>query len=514
MKDLKAHMSNVLFFKRGMLKCHCVWDKDWISEYESPWSLFEKFRYFNSVSSLDFVKYFGNKKNSKNIYNNIDIYELDYYFDKEKLNSEYCFNIIKYNQDNLIEISKEAFNKKNFKNYLWICPLCIQKGYHSIFNQYKFIHNCPFHNVPLVVSCPNCHLKRKYILQTKEGNAPFKCICGFNYLKIDSSLTLWPIVKTNRIKSKPLLKWMSCNDLKINNFIFSDVDYIPIGKIDSELQFKHNISELMKYNNCLPDGYNEENLKISCKGKSQFTTQQLQDKRIEFLGISRYVKFFNSNYTKMQETTGRETLEDYLEARAKTLFISIARRIRKTLLKKHKTCLNYILNNNDNPSTKKVCPLAYAYLLWRKKSQKLQLIKDLNRPKPRGMYRLHHGLFPVINNYNFILEEIIRDWRFKHSIIDSPTHSHEWENLGWIISKVLELMYLSDFNKCICVINQCISNSCTIEESMLNLDEPILYPSIILGSSNEAYDNLKICYKGKHNKISSYREFLCHHKNL
>jgi hypothetical protein len=40
---------------------------------------------------------------------------------------------------------------------LRVCPLCIQRGYHSIVHQIEGLVQCPIHEVPLISTCPKCN---------------------------------------------------------------------------------------------------------------------------------------------------------------------------------------------------------------------------------------------------------------------------------------------------------------------------------------------------------------------
>jgi hypothetical protein len=52
-----------------------TWDSRWISDYESAWSVFEKFKFYNSFSDSDIFKLFGSdviKRKKSNTWSGIN----------------------------------------------------------------------------------------------------------------------------------------------------------------------------------------------------------------------------------------------------------------------------------------------------------------------------------------------------------------------------------------------------------------------------------------------------------
>ena len=95
-----------------------TWKSEYILPYESQWSIRAKFCYLNGESYINFAK-----------------------INKEKKIIGYL-NIPMYIQNN-------GFMNM-LKSQVYICPLCIKSGYHSVFHQYKVLKHCFIHSSTLL----------------------------------------------------------------------------------------------------------------------------------------------------------------------------------------------------------------------------------------------------------------------------------------------------------------------------------------------------------------------------
>jgi len=70
---------------------------------------------------------------------------------------------------------------------MWVCPICIDNGYHSPIQQLPWVTHCPFHKVELINKCPQC--SRGLVLD--KGSLPYLCRwCGYPDIRVrDSSFT-------------------------------------------------------------------------------------------------------------------------------------------------------------------------------------------------------------------------------------------------------------------------------------------------------------------------------------
>ncbi|NOU72681.1 DDE-type integrase/transposase/recombinase [Paenibacillus sp. LMG 31458] len=157
------------------------WNKNWIQSYESPWSLFEKFKYANEINSIELLQTLGTTQ-VKKIKTGLrgrrirNLYTLEG-FEEELLTSAFQSNIVETNKINLDKITsvlnaKDAHYRSHFNDHFVYCPMCLQEGYHSLFHQFKLIHECPFHHIKLENVCLNCHIIPRVITLDKNPAYP------------------------------------------------------------------------------------------------------------------------------------------------------------------------------------------------------------------------------------------------------------------------------------------------------------------------------------------------------
>lgn len=164
-----------------------VWRKEWIYEYESPWSVFEKLALVNLVDRNEILKVFGNPK-VKNIKQYIGDYHRNLLllngFDLQKLHQTLNFDLLEHNK-NIINALIAPFHglystwSHWFHRKLHWCPKCMEGGFHSWLHQFKLLDKCAFHNLNLINSCPDCNETIPFLLSNKQLGYAFRCKCGF-----------------------------------------------------------------------------------------------------------------------------------------------------------------------------------------------------------------------------------------------------------------------------------------------------------------------------------------------
>lgn len=121
-----------------------IWNKNFILPYESMWSIFEKFKYFNALTNKDLKKL--------NIIRSYSRFKVSDYF---YINIQ----IVQKHEKDLINLFKIDIDRhfKFMKMFIWndyyeyfndqikICPLCIKNGYHSYIHQFLWEENCFIH---------------------------------------------------------------------------------------------------------------------------------------------------------------------------------------------------------------------------------------------------------------------------------------------------------------------------------------------------------------------------------
>ncbi|MFB5089328.1 hypothetical protein PGC35_19390 [Psychrobacillus sp. PGGUH221] len=205
-----------------------------IIEFESIWSIVEKFKYNNVINGKEFNELISaNTTYERNDYvlnltptktkqldNLLNFSTYDY---ETKVRKKILGNII---TDSPLQL------KMVFSENLKYCPLCLKGGYHSYFHQLNFVYKCPFHLIELIDHCSKCKAKIKYrIIVT--NTQPYNCNCGYplidgieeKFSKIKNTNTLdsinsfyaWinsPLKNNENIKIYPLI---GCIDVRSLN---------------------------------------------------------------------------------------------------------------------------------------------------------------------------------------------------------------------------------------------------------------------------------------------------------
>lgn len=204
-----------------------VWEKEWISKYESLWSVFNKFMYANNASEKDVFELFGsielkNPKCRSDLNGKRNLYRFRFW-NEEVLKSLLGLNIILLNQDNINKIAGKIPLLSPYNNFLRkhiaFCPECIKVGYHSIFHQVTLINRCPFHNVKLINECPQCKKNIPYFINNLMLNNFFSCSCGYSFYKLKDYISVtqsWHVSNNFEIILPNLIKWININSESIN----------------------------------------------------------------------------------------------------------------------------------------------------------------------------------------------------------------------------------------------------------------------------------------------------------
>lgn len=123
-----------------------IWNTHELRPFESPWSILEKIKLKNYISSKDLLDVYGKEQKNRN--GRLSIKERDLWdfkqFDLSLLEGSLGFSIVKYNLESVYQLTKmlpkEIDRLNMFRNTLYYCPMCIENKYHSMLHQFKWIH--------------------------------------------------------------------------------------------------------------------------------------------------------------------------------------------------------------------------------------------------------------------------------------------------------------------------------------------------------------------------------------
>ncbi|KRE36555.1 hypothetical protein [Paenibacillus sp. Soil724D2] len=189
-----------------------TWNPAWVNPFESAWSIFEKIKYANALTSRDFSNEYIIKIINRS-YNGLHKYLSE--FNKYNLeNITQAIGLNPYEHTNLYmkQLIGMFPNQKDAAFLIrpdhTFCEECLSMGHHSLFHQFGLLHKCPYHLSNLKNICNSCGKKTPFNSLNKKSNGGFECSCSNHFVSIKfNTLSDW---KSNLpIKDELLLKWLS-----------------------------------------------------------------------------------------------------------------------------------------------------------------------------------------------------------------------------------------------------------------------------------------------------------------
>ena len=424
LSSIRSHLyreKRLTFPNKEEQKFSFLWKKEWVNKFESPWSVYTKFQFYNYTDEKEFFQLFGGPEVKKLKGRISDGHKFMYSltsFDNaitkkilgysSRTNQKMINLLINPLQDTLDQGS--SFMSK----YLRFCPICIKDKYHSTFQQFIFLKLCPIHNEPLSNECPNCKVKYTYSIFDANFKSPYECKCGFTY-----STTKKINKMSIKIKDKQFLEWISISSKALvkNLRIFSEFN-TPIHEY-TENDFIYTVKDLL----------NLQQKKVLIKSK-------IEPDLITKHTIDNYKNSDWYNYAHFEQ-------ELYIDTN--TIMNSIARNLRKNLLKKHIRCIKDYTMNAQQGLAKGYCPYAIAYVNWRRRLQRYRGDSAVDNwgTVPLSRERISYFGFPIVTGYYFL-----RDLIYDH-ISTFETENHGYYSLRWIINRYVAEMVYSDFKRCL-----------------------------------------------------------------
>ncbi|MHB0865031.1 hypothetical protein ACYCS5_28305 [Paenibacillus sp. SEL3] len=440
-----------------------TWNTRWISDFESPWSIFEKLKYTNLAKRKDIFKLFGNAEtlNKKTIigHKNHDLYKLSA-FDELLFDQRLGFKLLKYNETVLnslvgflrggedYEKGSEASEYHFLEKNLSICMHCIKDGFHSLLHQVEFINLCPFHNSSLINHCPSCKREIPYELSDSYFEHPYLCYCGFTFKKIDSNSplsSLWGKYSIDDIKNCQVLNWLSLGEQEKNEL--ERVYIYPLSKMSKTpqiLTFLLNVSQKQKSPVKLDKFYSS----VQSSSNIQFFKHPFPEN--SFKGYS-FEQWSPIDYSiSFADSYGNKPLiKEFVKIKSNILN-AMSNHLKRTILKHHKTCIRrYVrvsryIDREETP----ICPYAEAYVNWKQELLSFKHFYDVDSQPLNLQNRARISDLSVVISPDPLLS--ILDACIRAFPIEKPQfHSHyKWliSHLIWHIGKQLFISFLRNPN--------------------------------------------------------------------
>jgi hypothetical protein len=312
-----------------------TWQREWIHAYESPWSIFEKFKSINKINTHQLLLNFGSAelqsmKNGKpkKIYRDLNtlygfqitlIAKVLNYDIKKHINT--CYS--KLNRISPLNVRPDEL----FHSNLVFCENCLDFGYHSFLHQFRLIHKCPFHSSELQTACPHCFSSLPYELPDHTFEHGFICGCGNSLvpsMDLNQTLSKWSS-ELPTIKDEQIARLATISDLNTK-------------RISNTYVLKPTL-----YSN---------NKAIS-----------------HLLEIADNTVFSNAFTNKKRITQRTDHYQDYkrMYVALQQVLNSFERYLKKSILVDHVHCIFRFTNliKKKNEPFGLICPYAYAFVFWK-----------------------------------------------------------------------------------------------------------------------------------------------------
>ncbi|MCD1257650.1 TniQ family protein [Paenibacillus athensensis] len=444
---------NTLHSNHGVSK-HFAWNSNWIQEFESFWSIVEKFKFANSASSWDFVQLFGKHDTKKLAFTKLhrDLYEVTV-VDEDKIQAEMQINMDQINLSSIHTLfgtlgepqramKPKSINRHFLRSYLCYCPQCLQNGYHSILHQIKLITICPFHCTPLITACPSCQEPIPYELLVKKSAGPYYCKCDHILVSWDpASFTAQWKNHHSKIVNNLVLDCLHLNlsqRNRLENVVFCDL--VDLDQLDDGIQLFLKVSD-PKY------PYDQLGKATHpCPKPTNLMRREQYDDAKEWSPITGVFQL-TSRYSGLET----KAITKELGKSAQNIIHSIENHLRKTLLKDHKTCIHRLVRvtKEENESLPPICPYAFAFAFWKMSMYKIPHYYDVDNPtyKMGDLQLLEFG------------EE--QDGSFLRNIVDLLLkkypifHPRKFHHLRWVLNHIIARLAYAHFKNWLHVANEC-----------------------------------------------------------
>jgi hypothetical protein len=403
-----------------------TWNPNWVSLYESPWGIFEKFKYANCITVREILSLLGNEEvlSTRTIscsQQNCNLIDMD------RLNNESIINVLKLdvksrNQEFMYLMTfvpRHRPYQDFFRKQLTFCLTCMKNGFHSILNQFSLVYECPIHGGKLLDQCPKCNKAYPYRLGDDTFTAPFQCSCGYQYLNSISNYSeAWEFNPV--IRSSEVTNWIALyNKQKINfdNLILSSE--ISFRNLQGGMDFILQAVE-PSYKSIQPEKH------YVVKSPSRIMLYGNYYKEFESIRESgsdeRYLKFI-------------EKINEIIYQSNRSTFYAIAKHLRTTILQSHIACVRKLELFEIK------CPYAFAYVNWRKFIEGHTHTRQVDNKYRPGRQQIKYEMEFISKQDDSALWDIVTKWEYGRPY---KKYKHLTATI-WIINRVLAHFALNHF---------------------------------------------------------------------
>lgn len=405
-----------------------IWRSEWLQPFESPWGVLEKFRFANEANEEDIFRIFSGYPEGNTNYGhfrslitltgiNGKVSESLLGIDIKALNKGYLQRII------------GALPVRNIENYvrrtLSFCPECIKEGHHSLFHQIKLFTKCPYHDVSLQQRCPKCHSQIPYKLSFDWSTAAFKCKCGYSFINSEMKhnfIDKWYNRPASKIVIPEISKWI--NMVREDHNKLRKVYFNPAAIYHEDI-IKYVLHVIQPSNT-----YNNNEIHNVQRAPAHFSVLKYRD-----------------NQSKADKQDDMRKLNKELAVYARSIYKAVARYIRKHILKKHKKCIQIFTRKMEGED---ICPLAFAYVMWRRDLEGLRNYWQVDRcwKMVKRKYDDYQDVISLYNSTNNFVGQYLFNGNYKFT-------DKKQQEMKWVYGRIAWLAMLYHFVKWTRVAEEC-----------------------------------------------------------
>lgn len=418
-----------------------TWRKEWICDYESPWSIFEKFKYANSITNKELYDLFGKTiSNHNRIYgiNNFSSYTTLRAFDNDKLKDAFEVDIRRMNYLNNKKVFgaflKTELPDKFIKNELNWCPECIKFGYHSIWHQNIFFNRCFIHNIELVYHCPRCKNVLYYLFIETTTFQIFKCQCGYTLINEDLEIYFTHWNKKHITISRENNNWLNLNlDITYKNWIlYYGYSAMNLCRKTFRYDFLRNVIQLYYL-----DNYKHNTLSsISINGGKILTHRvRVLSKKCSIINedLDNFRIYLYESYKAIMKSIARQVIKKNKKGREA---IKLLRRSNLVHTADNKEILS--LDTNIIIESKTLS-FAYTYLMWRRDLEGHEDYKNVHS-------KIRINLFDISYFYSIVSRSNIFDYLLrKYYTIVQNNKPEDIKILMQVLNHIIAHMFIRHY---------------------------------------------------------------------
>ncbi|MBP1991194.1 hypothetical protein [Paenibacillus eucommiae] len=403
-----------------------TWNENWISRYESVWSILEKAKYVNKVNTKQLLTYLGYPTQTKDLLN-FGI------LNNNHITNTFGICLYSHTQNSIEEMTK--FLPKNIeksmlvRNKLHYCSECLRYGYHSLLHQIKLFYYCPYHMSPLMNTCQSCGDSILFEPSLSQQESGFICKCG----------GLISNIKLNHF----------------NNWIFKqDISGAELKEwVNLKIDENNRIAHMYITNNILLDNKNIRSMFLEVsRGVNPFANKQVS--LLQFRPIK-------------SDLNNTQNLHDEIYESIRQTVKSVEKYLIHRVIVKHQKCIERVVT--DKGKSNDTCIYAVTLLNWKRSLLDIDLVQREMGPAGKNKLKKFDILVHIFTNE---IHKLL-DYSIKYLQKASLKNCNFTAALKWIVNHFIVMIALTSFFDILRYVNSNIEKIKVNRNILTNLPKEI-----------------------------------------